>query len=150
MFGWFSKGKMQIQLSNYQFRPGDVIEGKLVFTLKKPQHVNAVNVQLYGTKRITTYSAGKRTTRSQKIFDFTQPLDGEKDMGPGQSYEYPFKINIPTSVGEQSMPEGIAGSIVKAASLLSRSSASIKWYLKGRVDIPKAIDLTKNVRINVG
>jgi len=148
MFGLFSKGKVEIQLNKYNFRPGEVIEGTVTFKLKKPYHGNECFIRLVATQTLTEYTNGRRSTRKTDIFNFKHPLDGEKDYST-QPYSYPFKINIPQNVTAPT-PDGTLGTVLKAASFLSKQSKRVNWYLKAQLDIPKAIDMRKKVQINVG
>ena len=75
MFG-LSKGKAELTLNKLQFSPGEIIEGQFKFTLNKPVLARSVGVSFYGLQQTTQTMGGRRSTRTTKIFDFTQPLDG--------------------------------------------------------------------------
>lgn len=151
MFGLFSKGKMEIKLTNYNYRPGEVIEGTLAFKLKKPYEINAVNIRLYGEVRTTTMRSGKTNTSYERVFDFSQPLEGPKSLIQNTQYEYPFKINVPGDVlSKPQMPQGAVGAVLNTLQYMARTATNIRWYVEGRVDIPKAIDMTKKVQVNIG
>ena len=147
MFG-FGKGKMEIKLNNYNFSEGDTIEGTLSFTLKKPQHSKEASIQLYAEQQTTQFANGRTTNNTVTVFDFKQPLDGEKDYAPGTQVEYPFQIKIPAGATAQQAPDGMLGQVAKAANFMSNRRTSVRWYLTGRIAI-KGFDLTKKVQINV-
>jgi hypothetical protein len=141
------RGKMKVQLDNMQFSPGETITGKLVINLKRPIKGKAVLIGLLGEQKITEFSGGKRQTRTQKIFDFNQPLSGEKDYMPGEQV-YDFQLKIPTNLNQNTAPTGALGNVVKAAQMFSNKTKTIKWYVTGRLDCP-GIDMTKKVQITV-
>lgn len=85
---WFGKGKVELQLQKYNFSAGEVIQGSVVFKLKKVLHARAVKIRLAGIKHSSSYNAGKGVNQSNNdyVFDFVQPLDGEKDYSGEFSY----------------------------------------------------------------
>lgn len=141
------RGKMKIQLDKMQFSPGETITGKLVINLKRPIKGKAVTIGLLGEQRVTEFVDGKRRTRRHKIFDFDQPLSGEKDYMPGEQV-YDFQLKIPENVNKNTMPKGALGNVVKAAQMFSNKTRTIRWYVSGRLDCP-GLDMTKKVQINV-
>lgn len=104
MLGIF-KGKAELTLNKYQFAPGETIEGQFKFTLDKPQVARSVGVSFYGLQQTTQMTGGRRSTRTTKIFDFTQPLDGEKEYPAGESV-YPFTLRVPENLNMAQTPEG--------------------------------------------
>ena len=149
MFG-FGKGKIEIQLDKYNFSAGEVIEGTLALSLKKPLHGNGLSIQIIGEQKISQGFGTSRTYRTVKIFDFVQPLDGEKEYPASeQPLVYPFKIKLPANVqSKQQMPEGTLGTVLKAAQMFSGSNSTTYWYLIGRLDVP-GLYITKKIQINV-
>lgn len=146
MFG-FGKGKIEIQLSNFNYSPGDVIEGTIKMNINKPIKARGVKIRFYGEKEISNFdSSTKRNIESNKIiFDFTQPLDGEKEYLGESSYN--FKIKIPKDI--PSLPDGVAGTVVKSLQILSNQSSRTNWYLNAFLDIPMGFDVSKKVQINI-
>ena len=152
MFGLGSKGKMEIQLNKFNFHPGETVEGTVSLKLKKPLEGNELSITIVGEEKISQRGVdGRRTTRRQKIFDFKQPLDGQKEYTAGeQPLVYPFRIVIPANVLEQQKaPEGTLGTVMQAAKFLSGSRKNISWYLYANLDVPKSVDVRKKVQINV-
>lgn len=147
MFG-FGKGKIDIKINKYNFSPGETIEGTITLKLKKPLKAKGVKIRLVGEKKITERRGTSTAYRTINIFDFDQPLDGEKEYST-EEISYPFKITIPRNVSDQTMPEGMLGNIAKIAQAVSGASSRIKWYLKAYLDIPMGFDVSKKVQINV-
>ena len=148
MFG-FGKGKMQIKLNKFNFTEGETIEGVLSFTVKKPQHSKEASIQIFAQQQTTQFVNGRRDYHTITVFDFKQPLDGEKDYAPGTPVEYPFQIKIPAGATANQAPDGMLGQVAKVANFMSNRRSTVRWYLKGRIAI-KGFDLTKKVQINVG
>jgi len=148
MFG-FGKGKIEIQLGKFNYAPGETIEGKVIVGLKKAVKAKGVNVRLIGKKKATQHTGNTTTSKVVKIFDFKQPLGGEKEYPPG-THEYPFQIKIPQNVlTQQNTPQDALGGVVKALQLLSGASSRIDWKIIANLDVPLGIDVLKKVRINV-
>jgi len=154
MFG-FGKGKVEIQLNKFNFAPGEVIEGTMIITLKKPVKGRKVYVRLMATERTSsrrvTFGGGMRPSRSTNYstaYDFTQPLDGEKEYPPGTSQPYQFRITVPTNLNDQPHVGGALGGIVKTMQTLSGYSRSLSWKLIGGIDT-LGFDVKKKLEINV-
>ena len=147
MFG-FGKGKVDIQLSKYNFSPGETIQGTVTLKLNKSIKAKGFNIRLICERKITKMSTSRMDTRIVKVFDFKQPLDKEREYPAGQELSYNFSMNIPKDFSS-SMPDGALGSIAKAASFLSRQSSHFNWYMLASLDIPMGFDVSKKVQINV-
>jgi hypothetical protein len=172
MFG-FSKGKIDIAIQKSHYAPGDIISGNVALTLKKPVKAKEVSISLIG-EEITTGGGGKvgwgggRTsggvgtmgggagsTNIERIYDFKQQLDSEKEYSQGG--EYRFEIGIPADVlgmGPQ-MPEGKLGQVLKVAQTAAAMTGAIsrrrlQWYLLAKLDIPGGLDISKKVDITIG
>jgi hypothetical protein len=153
MFGFF-KGKISISLERYQFAPGDEIVGKLDMELKKNINAKGVSIQLLGKEQITNGSGRDRRTDTNTLFDFSLPLDGEREYLAHERKSYDFKIKIPDNVLDQKQGMNVGANIGIApggglsfgASLASRR---IDWYVVGRLDSP-GFDVTKKVKVNIG
>ena len=172
MFG--SKGKIDVTIQKTRYAPGDTISGNVALTLKKPVNAREVNISLIG-EQITTGGGGKvgwgggRTSSSgvgmmgggagstniERIYDFKQQLDSEKEYNQGG--EYRFEIGIPADIlgmGPQ-MPEGKLGQVLKVAQTAAAITGAIpsrrlKWYLLAKLDIPGGLDISKKVDITIG
>ncbi|MFH1589847.1 MAG: hypothetical protein ABIB43_04740 [archaeon] len=148
MFG-FGKGKIEIQLNNYNYAPGQTIEGTVSLKLKKPLQGKELSIRLFGEQKISQGYGTNKSYRTVKIFDFKQPLDREKEYLPGsQPLVYQFKITIPANVESQQPPEGALGTVMKTAQMLLGTKIRTNWYLVARLDV-KGFDMTKKVQINV-
>ena len=171
MFG-FGKGKIDITIQRTNYAPGDTISGNVALTLKKPVNAKEVSISLIG-EEITTGGGGKvgwgggRTsggvstmggggsTKIERIYDFKQQLDSEKEYSQGG--EYHFEIKIPADIlgmGPQT-PEGKLGQVLKVAQTVATFTGAIsrqrlQWYLLAKLDIPGGLDISKKVDITIG
>ncbi|MBW2996235.1 hypothetical protein KY332_02935 [Candidatus Woesearchaeota archaeon] len=146
MFG-FGKGKIEIKLNKYEFAPGEVIEGTLVLTLKKPMEAGGLTIGLVGYQKTVQGFGTHRRYRTIKVFDFEKPIDGAKGYST-QPMEYKFTLKIPANVATGKMPEGALGGVVKAAQLLTQTRSRVDWRVVGRLKV-KGIDVSKKVKVNV-
>ena len=98
---------------------------------------------------------GAGSTRIERIYDFKQQLDSEREHSEGR--EYQFEINIPADilgVGPQ-MPEGALGQVLKVVQTVATVTGAtarkrLKWYLSAKVDIPGGLDISRKVDITIG
>jgi len=83
----------------------------------------------------------------ERVFEFALPLDGEKSYAPGGS-EYRFTITVPQSI-QGLLPQGESMSgLMKVVRFLS-SPNPVRWYLDAKLDVPKSVDVSKRVQINI-
>jgi len=150
MFG-LGKGKIEIQITKFNFSPGETIEGNVILALDKPMNAKGVTIELTGTRKSSSLnvSKGKRSSRTDTVFSFKQPLDGEKEY-PASELNYKFQIKIPNDVSTQPAFGGdIAGTLIKSAQILTGTNSRVDWYLTARLDIPWKIDVSKRLQINI-
>ena len=144
-----SKGKIDIVLDNYNYSPGDTINGKIKLTINKPIHSKELKIKLIGEKIQKSYTSVGTSTRSstdtQVIFDFSEPVAGVKDYEPGDNLSYDFKIKIPQNLIKSPQLTGVLGVIQNLAMM----NTMVKWFLVADLSIP-GIDLRKKVQINIG
>jgi hypothetical protein len=171
VFG-LDKGKINITIQKTNYAPGDTISGTVALTLKKPVKAKEVSISLVG-EEVTTGGGGKvgwgggRTsggvgtmggggsTKIERIYDFKQQLDSEKEYSQGG--EYHFEIKIPADIlgmGPQ-MPEGALGQVLKVGQTVAAITGAIsrqrlQWYLLAKLDIPGGLDISKRVDITIG
>ncbi len=152
-----SKGKIEIVLSNYNYSPGDTINGKLNLIIKKPIKADELNIRLVGKRIDKNYRSGFNTTRNSRtstsstsyIYDFKQPIEGAKEYQPGQELSYDFQIKIPKNLLTTPEITGVMGALAGTAQLLSGVRTMIKWYLIGSLEI-SGVNISKKVQINIG
>ena len=65
MFG-FGVGKIDVKLNNFNFKPGDTIEGTVSLTNKKNSKANGVKVAFVGTETSSRRGANGRNQTSTK------------------------------------------------------------------------------------
>ena len=129
MFGFFSKGKINILIEKFNFSPGETIEGKVSLSLKKTIDAKGVYVELLGQERVIQGYGNTRNVRYNTIFNFKQPLDGEKQYRSKQEMIYDFEIKIPQDVlTQKQVPNDTLGAVVKTAQFLgiNRNTLSSK------------------------
>ncbi|MFH1545006.1 MAG: hypothetical protein ABIE23_02870 [archaeon] len=151
MFG-LGKGKIEIILEKYNFRPGETIKGKLSLTLKKPIKARQLRVEFVGLKTSTSTGFGvvqrnRKGSSQDYVHKFEMPLDGEKEYSGG---EYSFEIAIPADILQRGTgPGGGIGKTLQAAQFLSGTLTRISWYVQAALDIEKGMDVTKKVQVNL-
>ena len=142
----FLKGKMEIQVNGFNFKPGQTIEGSVNMKLKKMVHAQGVNIALVGEQTVREMRGGKYQQRTVKVFEFKMPLDGEKDYSGEASY--PFKITVPGDILNAARRGGIEllGGLVNIG---GSSQGYVKWYLSAELDVKMGFDLDKKIQINI-
>lgn len=144
----FGKGTIEIQISKYDYVPGETIQGTVLLKLKKPIKAKGLFIEFYGERKAYHFTGKRRTTRTIKVFDFKQPLDGEKEYSTTEQ-TYRFSIKIPRDVASSSQ-EGVAGTLMRATQLLTQTmQTNTRWYLTAYLDIPWAFDVSKKIQINI-
>ena len=139
------KRSIKINLDKYQFSPGEEITGTLILKLKKAIQAKGLSVRLLGKEVINSREGGVSNSRTNVIFDFSLPLDGEKEYPAGKELSYSFNIKIPVNVfGEQPLVE-IDTRRLFGASIGSRR---IDWFVIGRLESP-GFDIIGKTKINI-
>jgi hypothetical protein len=149
----FDKGKIEVAITKTHFAPGDTISGKVTLTIKKPVTAKEVSVSLIGERTTTSgggLAGGDRKQEKQRVYDFKVSLDGEKEYDKGG--EYPFEIKIPADILNVGGPQlgGAAGQAIKIAQVVTGGGSSTKWRLQAKLDIPRGIDVKKDVDVTIG
>ena len=93
--------------------------------------------------------SSKHSSSTQKVYDYKQPVDGEKDY---LKEEYNFELKIPGDLTSKSgQPGGEFGekaqTAMKALSMLSGYNARVDWYLAAQLDVPAGLDIKKKQQI---
>jgi hypothetical protein len=156
----FGKGKMNILLPRSHYLPGDIISGEVEFRLKKPVLARELSISLIGeveTTRVGDFtrrggSGVSTSVQTERIYDFKQQLDGEKDYS--LSGKYPFEIKIPADILGPQL-EGKLGTGAKIAQIAAAMTGVIpqqrkRWHLAAKLDIPGGIDVSKKADITIG
>ncbi|MBT4869991.1 MAG: hypothetical protein HON47_00255 [Candidatus Diapherotrites archaeon] len=146
MFG-MGKGKMNLILDKMNYAHGETINGKVNMTLKKPVAAKGVIATIFAETTQTKFTGNGMQKQTMKIFDFSIPLDGEREYSSAP-YNYEFQITIPQKE-EIKAPEGIIGGVAQAAKFLSQGMKNTKWFVEVKLDVPKGFDLRKKQQINV-
>ncbi len=150
IFG-FQKGKIDIKLSEFNYSPGDVIEGTVEVEFKTNIASKELSIAMLGeeveSQTVGVGTRGRSSNSRRTIFNFKQPLEGEKEYSDGDTVSYPFQIKIPEDILEK----GEGGGLEKVASVLrvvSGSRRRIDWKLVARVSAP-GFDMKKKIQINI-
>jgi hypothetical protein len=141
-----AKGKMEIQLDDYNFSPGKVITGRIYLKLKKPQE-GILKVGLTGTYRRRSYGKEKNTNRNMNAYFIEIPITNMANFNLGESW-HEFQFQVPGDVTNTLNSGAIGGAIKTAQFLMSGTVTNIDWYFTARLDV-KGIDLTKKVKVSV-
>jgi len=165
----FGKGKIDVAIQKSHYAPGDLISGSVSLTLKKPVKAREVSISLIGEHKTTQTTTGiggpmggggmsmSTTTKTVRIYDFKQQLDGEKEYSQGG--EYSFELKIPADTlsmrSQTSEVEGKLGQVLKVAQTAAAMTGAIpfqriKWYLLAKLDIPGGFDVSKKVDVTIG
>lgn len=154
----FGKGKIEMILGKYNYKPGETITGDINLKLKKTIRARGLTVQLIGEETISGRSSRQDGSEADRIYDIKIPLDGEKDYKGGT---YKFEMKIPETIldrtykkEEREAPGGKIGTAVKAFKYLTsepeRIRTIVNWYVIANLDVPKAFDVTKEQQITIG
>jgi hypothetical protein len=165
----FGKGKIDIPIQKSHYAPGDIISGDVSLTLKKPVKAREVSISLIGehkTTQTTPQAAGSMggggmsmstTTKTVRIYDFKEHLDGDKEYSQGREYRFEIKIPADTlsMTPQVAEVEGKLGQVLKVAQTAAAMTGAIpfqriKWYLLAKLDIPGGLDISKKVDITIG
>jgi hypothetical protein len=143
MLGFLSGGKMTLSLDKTSYSHGETISGTAKLSLKKPKEARGVFAVIFAERK-TRNSNGNYS--SQRIFDFSVPLDVEREYLAGDK-EYPFQIQVPEK--NKIDIEGKVGTAIKAVQALGSMMSPVRWYVEVKLDIPKGIDIAKKQQIMV-
>lgn len=149
IFG-FQKGKIDIKLSKFNYSSGETIEGVVELKLKKPISAKELSITIIGEQKVSQMTHQGSSSRTTRVFDFKQPLDGEKEYSADQPLNYPFQIKLPDNIlSSQGQLEGGLGTVIKAAQIISGTRSRISWYLIARLEV-SGFDVNKKVQVNIG
>lgn len=150
----FSKGNIDIAVPKTNFSTGEVISGIATLNMKKRAKAKDFTISLICEQKIKEMRGTSRSTRTDRIYEFEQQLEGEKEYeGSGT---YTFEIKVPEDVLDQQpqMPqlEGTLGTALGIVQSLAGMGATKKtsWYLLARLDIPWGTDVKEKVQITIG
>lgn len=144
-------GKIEIQLPKYNFNPGEKISGNIILKLKRPISAKSLKVGLIAQRKSNNVSVNsgeiKTSSKNNIIFQFEQPIDGEKTYSVGEK-SYPFEITIPKDIGNINNIGGVAGEIAQGIqNVANMFGGRIKWYLYS--EIKTTFNINKRIEINV-
>jgi len=149
--GLFGGEKITLTLEKYNFKPGEMIKGNVKLNLKKPVKARKIEVSFIGSRKEQRRDSKGTHTAIVKVFNFTQPLGGEKEY---QNESFDFEIKIPSDIIQQTktMHEGqLDGALGKAvaigAALAGQRVYPIEWKVKAKLDIPMKFDVKKSQKI---
>lgn len=146
----FDKGKIEVSIPKTHFAPGETISGKVTLTIKKPIAAKEVSITLIGERTTTSgggLMGGEKKTVKERVYDFKVSLDGEKEYD--QAKEYPFEIKLPADILDVRGPQ-LGGTAAQALKFVTGAGSSTKWHLQAKLNIPRGIDIKKDVDITIG
>ena len=152
MFG-IGAGEIDVVIPGVIFSHGQIIEGQVLLTVKKPTKAKGVFVKLYVEQKYRErHSDGKMHDATRILYDFSVPLDGEKEYPPTPApVSYPFRIKVPEGAGVSAMgslPQINLGPFSIDLGGISGSSP-VRWYLEGYLDVPFGLDVRKKIQLNI-
>jgi hypothetical protein len=148
--GLLGPDEMTLTLEKFSFKPDDMVKGIVNLSLKNPTKARKLEVALIGKVRTTHRdSDGDIHSQDKTVYDFTLPLDGEKEYQHGQ---YPFEIKIQSDIlqgsssGQQMQVElgtklGTLGSVLGQ---MLTGQKPIQWMIHAHLDIPWKLDVRKS------
>ena len=149
IFG-FQKGKLDIKLSEFNYSPGDTIEGTVEVELKKDVVSTELSITMIGEEiersRRRTGGRSRSSTSRRVIYEFKQPLEGEKEYADGDTASYPFQIKIPEDILQEK--DGALDNFGKVARALSGARRRVDWSLVVRLSVP-GFDMKRRRQINI-
>jgi|WetSurMetagenome_2_1015567.scaffolds.fasta_scaffold675712_1 hypothetical protein len=159
MFGFLSKGKMEIQIPRTNYAFNELIEGKVTMELKSPVKGKGVFIQFHATQkrsRTRRVSRGgkwvnENETYTHTVFSQSLTLDVEKEYPGNQLLEYPFQFKVP-DLGRQpqqpSFGEGTLGNILNVVQQFAPQPSPVEWFLKAKLDT-SGFDVNNDVRLYI-
>jgi len=145
MFG-LGKGKIDLILEKTSYTHGEVVNGQIKMILKKPIQAKGVIVTLFAERVTTTMYNGSTQRKTQKVFEFSIPVDGEKLYEATQK-DYTFQVQVPQE--SEIKVEGKIGGALKAIQSLGNMMSPTKWFVEAKLDVPKGFDVHKKQQINI-
>lgn len=148
--GVFGPEKMTLELERYEYKPGDIIRGTVYLSLSKSTKARKLAVSLLGKVRSShRESDGDIHTQDQTLYDFTIPLDGEREYRDGQ---YRFEIKIPSDILQMNQAgelfrkdlEDKLGSLGSILGKAVNCQRPIRWMVHAYLDIPMKLDVKKS------
>lgn len=148
--GLLGPDEMTLTLEKFSFKPDDIVKGIVNLSLKKPIKARKLEVALIGKVRTTHRdSDGDIHTEDKTIYDFTLPLDGEKEYQNGQ---YPFEIKIQSDLLQASSSgkqiqlelEKKLGNLGSVLGQMVMGQRPIHWMIHTHLDIPWKLDVQKS------
>ncbi len=148
---------MEVQLKQFNFHPGETIEGMIILQLNEKVNAKGVSIQFRGTMNTTSGAINNRQTSETVLIDVSQPLDREREYEPTPApLTYPFKIVIPENVipPEVTAPAigGVLGDALKLGQMfgaLPSVTKTYQWELNAKLDIPWGGDVGQKIQITV-
>ena len=121
--------------------------------LNKPVEATELSMELFCNQTTTRWVSDNRgrhrESATERLFDFTQPINGAKTYPLGDS-SYAFQIKIPADISfSPKLPDGFLGKVGQVLEATSQNPVSREWWLVARLAV-KGLDTVKRVQINVG
>lgn len=153
--GLLGPDEMTVTLEKFSFNPDDTIKGIVNLSLKKPIKERKLEVALIGKVRTTHRDPdGDIHSEDKTIYEFTLPLDGEKEYQNGQ---YPFEIKIQPDILKAGSPgqqiqlelEKKLGTLGSVLGQMVTGQRPIHWMIHAHLDVPWKLDVQKSQDIAI-
>lgn len=141
------KGKIIIQLSQFDFAEGGTISGKIILQLRKQIQAKELIVGLRALQKIIS-GRGKQIQSTSAVYDSKQSLQGSKIYPKGET-SFDFSIKVPKGILPPANTDNpILDGALKSVKILVGSSSFLKWYVYASLEVA-GWDLRNQVHVNV-
>lgn len=146
----YLKGSLKIILLKTNFSSSERITGQVQLKAKKRINSNRLFASIVGYEEVSSYSNGKRSTRTNEIYRFEQDLEQERTYSSGfrntYSLDLPFPNNSSSNLNIPSTGNDTMDKILKGAISLASSNRKIYWKIEVRLDAD-GVDLFSSKKI---
>jgi len=150
-----SSNQIIIILDKTSFLPGETIKGTVSLNLKKQKYAKALKVSFVVNRNLEVLSPHQATSDiSYEVYKDEVILDVEREYW---NETYPFKIKIPIDIFQKLKTleaESAMGMQKKYLDWAVNKGygnyiEKNKWYVKASLDMPKKLDISSKLEINV-
>lgn len=137
-------GKMELRLNRTDLHPGETVEGTATLAMNEQMNARGVFAEFWAER---TERRGK-SSYARILYKKEERLDTEKLYNPGRQVQYQFKFNVPEGILNASESgNDLIGGVM--GFLREMGNNGIRWYVKVKLDLPMAFDVSKTIQIKV-
>ncbi len=143
-------GKMDLQIDGTNFVSGDKINCTAILTLNQDVKAKGVVAELWAETMRTSYSSRGATRQKTVVYRMKSDLDGERTYSKSESPKtYKFTFVAPDSSSGAQVGTGMANQILGALENMSSAQGPIMWFIRAKVDLQLAFDISKTQQISI-